>query len=114
MKNAHGRTCNKTKLYIYLYISLYEKRFENGCIFCHIYIIYTRGCWQNPARQVCIILESVPNFRQVLIGFMAIPRLYQTPHIEYRSREIKENYFLLALIKGGILTNGKALQKSYA
>ena len=32
MKNAHGRTCKKTKVYIYLYISLYENLFENGCI----------------------------------------------------------------------------------
>ena len=24
MKSAHGRTCKKTKVYIYLYVSLYE------------------------------------------------------------------------------------------
>ena len=36
MKNAHGRTCNKTKLYIYLYISLYEKLFENGYIYIYL------------------------------------------------------------------------------
>ena len=38
VKNAHGRTCNKTKPYIYLYISLYENLFENGCISISIYI----------------------------------------------------------------------------
>ena len=31
--NAHGRTCKKTKVYIYLYISLYGNLFENGCIY---------------------------------------------------------------------------------
>ena len=36
--NAHGRTCKKTKVYIYLYISLYENLFENGCIYIYIYI----------------------------------------------------------------------------
>ena len=35
MKNAHGRTCKKTKVYIYLYISLYENLFENGCIYIY-------------------------------------------------------------------------------
>ena len=33
MKNAHGRTCKKTKVYIYLYIYLYENLFENECIY---------------------------------------------------------------------------------
>ena len=33
MKNAHGRTCKKTKVYIYLYISPYENVVENGCIY---------------------------------------------------------------------------------
>ena len=33
MKNVHGHTCKKTKVYIYLYISLYENLFENGCIY---------------------------------------------------------------------------------
>ena len=33
MKNAHGRTCKKTKVYIYLYISPYENVSENGCIY---------------------------------------------------------------------------------
>ena len=32
------RTCNKTKLYIYLYISLYENRFQNGCILCYLLV----------------------------------------------------------------------------
>ena len=36
------RTCNKTKLYIYLYISLYENRFKNGCI----YIFFPRNLQQ--------------------------------------------------------------------
>ena len=36
VKNAHGRTCNKTKLYIYLYISLYENLFEKGYIYIYI------------------------------------------------------------------------------
>ena len=37
--NAHGRTCKKTKVYIYLYISLYENFFENGCnIYIYLYI----------------------------------------------------------------------------
>ena len=36
--NAHGRTCKKTKVYIYLYISLYENLFENGCRYIDIYI----------------------------------------------------------------------------
>ena len=38
MKNTHGRTCKKTKVYIYLYISPYENVSENGCIY--IYIIH--------------------------------------------------------------------------
>ena len=38
MKNAHGCTCKGTKVYIYLYISLYENLFENGCIYIYIYI----------------------------------------------------------------------------
>ena len=38
VKNAHGRTCKKTKVYIYLYISPYENVFENGCIYINIYI----------------------------------------------------------------------------
>ena len=29
------RTCKKTKVYIYLYISLYENLFENGCIYIY-------------------------------------------------------------------------------
>ena len=37
-ESAHGRTCKKTKVYIYLYISLYENLFEKGCI--NIYILY--------------------------------------------------------------------------
>ena len=37
--NAHERTCKKTEVYIYLYISLYENLFENGCIY--IYICYS-------------------------------------------------------------------------
>ena len=36
--NAHGRTCKKTKVYIYLNISLYENLFENGCIYTCVYI----------------------------------------------------------------------------
>ena len=109
-KMRTGARARKQK-YISIYISLYMKNFLKTGVYSAMYIyiyIYTRGYWQNPS-QVCIILESVPNFRQVLIGFMVIPRLYQTPHIEYRSGEIQENYFLLALIKGGILTNGNAL-----
>ena len=31
--NAHGRTCKKTKVYTYLYISLHENLFANGCIY---------------------------------------------------------------------------------
>ena len=44
MKNAHGRTCKKTKVYIYLYISLYENFLKTGVyIYIYIYIyIYTR------------------------------------------------------------------------
>ena len=38
MKNAHGRTCKKTKVYIYLYISPYENVSENGCVYIYIYI----------------------------------------------------------------------------
>ena len=34
-ENAHGRTCKKTKVSIYLYISPYENVFENGCIYKH-------------------------------------------------------------------------------
>ena len=41
MKNAHGRTCKKTKVSIYLYVSLYENLFKNGYIYIYIYIIYT-------------------------------------------------------------------------
>ena len=37
VKNAHERTCRKTKVYIYLYISPYENLFENGCIYISIY-----------------------------------------------------------------------------
>ena len=37
MKNAHVRTCKKTKVYIYLYISPYENVSENGCIYIYIY-----------------------------------------------------------------------------
>ena len=36
--NAHGRTCKKTKVYIYLYISRYENLFENGCIYIYILV----------------------------------------------------------------------------
>ena len=43
---ARGRTCNKTKVYVYLYISLYENLFENGCIHIYIYI-YTYTKDQN-------------------------------------------------------------------
>ena len=46
MKNAHGRTCKRTKAYIYLYISLYENLFENGCIYIYIYI-YMKKCLQH-------------------------------------------------------------------
>ena len=35
MKNAHGRTCKKTKVYIHLYISPYENVSENGCIYIY-------------------------------------------------------------------------------
>ena len=43
--NAHGSTCKKTKVYIYLNISLYENLFENGCIYTCIYIyIYISAC----------------------------------------------------------------------
>ena len=45
MKNAHGRTYKKTKVYIYLYISLYENLFENGCIYIYIYILYRHECF---------------------------------------------------------------------
>ena len=44
MKNAHGRTCKKTKVHIYLYISLYENLFENGCIYIYIYIYIKLYC----------------------------------------------------------------------
>ena len=37
-ENTHGRTCKRAKVYIYLYISLYENLFENGCIYIYIYI----------------------------------------------------------------------------
>ena len=46
MKNAHERTCRKTKVYIYLYISPYENLFENG----YIYIIYM--------KEFCVYCEE--------------------------------------------------------
>ena len=52
MKNAHGRTCNKTKLYIYLYISLYENHFENGCIY-----IYSQF-FENQPNEICSHLSE--------------------------------------------------------
>ena len=52
MKNAHGRTCKKTKVYIYLYISLYENLFENGCIYIY------NGLRQN-AKIFCRLVQRV-------------------------------------------------------
>ena len=37
-KNAHGRTCKKIKVDIYLNLSLYENLFEKGCIYIYICI----------------------------------------------------------------------------
>ena len=45
MKNAHGRTCKKTKVYIYLYISPYENVSENGCIYIYRLYIYIDLAW---------------------------------------------------------------------
>ena len=64
-------------------------------------------CLEN-LRQVCIILESFPNLRQGLIRFVAILWLFYG-YVFLRSREYKKHYFLLPLIKGEILTNGKVL-----
>ena len=54
MKNAHGRTCKRTKVYFYLYISLYENLFENGCIFIYICLILLKG-----ARLVFAFFNTV-------------------------------------------------------
>ena len=51
-------------------------------------------CLENP-RQVCIILESFPNLRQVLIGFVAILWLFYG-YVFLRSREIQEKLFFTA------------------
>ena len=81
MKNAHGRTCKKTKVYIYLYISLYENLFENGCVYIYIYIfiyIYIYIClciWSycyrshRPPRPLYILenLFQQPLHRRVPI-----------------------------------------------
>ena len=51
--NAHRRTCKETKVYIYLYISLHENLFGNGCIFNN-YSTRTRRIWDDrqPTRRV--------------------------------------------------------------
>ena len=42
VKNAHGRTCKKTKVYISIYISLYIKTFFKTGVYIYIYYTYTR------------------------------------------------------------------------
>ena len=67
MKNAHGRTCKKTKVSMYLYISLYENLFENGCIYIYIYIyiynIYGSVVVWSPftTRDINIVLAVKGN-----------------------------------------------------
>ena len=66
MKNAHGRTCKKTKVYIYLYISPYENVFENGCIYIYIYVKYesVSGKMRRVLAQAFKLIKSnnVGNF----------------------------------------------------
>ena len=59
MKNAHGRTCKKTKVYIYLYISLYENLFENGCIYIHEQLLFFFG------NNVYVYFRGDLHYRQV-------------------------------------------------
>ena len=47
MKNTHGRTCKKTKVYIYLYISPYENVSENGCIYIYTAVFKNVFIWRD-------------------------------------------------------------------
>ena len=79
MKNAHGRTCKKTKLSIYLYISLYENLLENGGIYIYIYIyIYTciLGRTYFVERSIHLIEEyRLPIITGVQVSGVIIDRL---------------------------------------
>ena len=89
MKNAHGRTCKKTKVYTYLYISIYENLFENGCIyiFSFMYVIKYKAnkgivVLLLSLIELSLLLSSVncgdiyckQKKPQMLIFFMAVSR----------------------------------------
>ena len=76
--NAHGRTCKKTKVYIYLYNSLYENVFENGCIYIYIFVSRFMFGQKKKKRQrqkvfLILILTSFFLFsKNVLSQFQVI------------------------------------------
>ena len=55
MKNAHGRTCKKTKVHIYLYISLYENLFENGRVYIYYRYILLAFFYALPITGLILI-----------------------------------------------------------
>ena len=62
VKNAHGRTCKKTKVYnVSIYLSLYENLFENGCVYMFCVVLCRRGHVSLFCKaQLCSFIHSLP------------------------------------------------------
>ena len=52
MKNAHGRKCKKTKVYI----SLYENLFVTGCVYIYIYMCDYNFTEVQASRVIMVLL----------------------------------------------------------